>query len=238
MLEKPVNSTLQYLAQAQNERELFSITSDLLSTFKVTYCLTKTDKRNEGLPIELMQKFSDQTMQIIRELIITDRDPFSRVSGVALIPCDIFTYKNEFSDDPLIMDLYNRLENEGASPFYIFTLNIPGSGAHMFCLNTEKDTLFSLTELCTLQAMFSYVALLQSRFIKIEEKQKLIASLTKREREVLWLMAKGNTDREIAEFLQISLVTVGFHVKNAKNKLGARNKCHAIYLSGIRSHEC
>ncbi len=238
MLDKPENTALKYLSEAQNESELFSITSDLLSSFKVTYCLVKAERKNEGLPVELMQKFSDQTMQLIKELTITNRDPFSRVSKAALVPCDIFSFKNEFSDDPLIMDLYNRLESEGASPFYIFTLNIPGSGAHLFCLNTEKNQLLSLTELCTLQAMFSYVAVLHSRFIRLEEKQAIIAGLTKREREVLWLMAKGNTDREIAEFLKISLVTVGFHVKNAKSKLGARNKCHAIYLSGLSSLEC
>ncbi len=44
--------------------------------------------------------------------------------------------------------------------------------------------------------------------------------LSLRERQVLQLIAEGNTSREIAEFLDISVKTVGVHRTNLKAKLG------------------
>ena len=43
--------------------------------------------------------------------------------------------------------------------------------------------------------------------------------LTKREREVLTLIAQGNTSQQIADLLFISIHTVNFHRKNIRSKL-------------------
>jgi two-component system invasion response regulator UvrY len=55
--------------------------------------------------------------------------------------------------------------------------------------------------------------------------------LTSREREVMDLLAKGMKAEEIAEELVVSPLTVETHVKNVKNKLGARNRVHAVALA-------
>lgn len=52
--------------------------------------------------------------------------------------------------------------------------------------------------------------------------------LTKRETEVLNLLAKGNSFISIAEMLNISDQTVTSHTKNLKRKLHAKNLCHLI----------
>jgi DNA-binding NarL/FixJ family response regulator len=51
--------------------------------------------------------------------------------------------------------------------------------------------------------------------------------LTNREREVLTLLAEGETNREIARRLVISESTVSFHVKNILAKLHLKNRAHA-----------
>jgi DNA-binding NarL/FixJ family response regulator len=51
--------------------------------------------------------------------------------------------------------------------------------------------------------------------------------LTRREREVLQLLASGQTNREIATALVISENTVGFHVKNILRKLHVENRAQA-----------
>ena len=55
--------------------------------------------------------------------------------------------------------------------------------------------------------------------------------LTKREREVLTLVAVGNTGVEIAHQLFLSPATVATHVTNALLKLGAKNRAHGITLA-------
>ena len=55
--------------------------------------------------------------------------------------------------------------------------------------------------------------------------------LTKREREILTLVALGNTGVEIAAQLFLSPTTVATHVTNALVKLGARNRAHGIAIA-------
>ena len=54
------------------------------------------------------------------------------------------------------------------------------------------------------------------------------SGLTKREVEVLLLVAAGRTDREIADDLIISVRTVNTHVGNILNKTGSANRAEAV----------
>src|SRR3954454_20762139 len=54
------------------------------------------------------------------------------------------------------------------------------------------------------------------------------AGLTPREREVIALLARGATSREIADDLYISSETVRTHVRNAMEKTGTRTRAHLV----------
>ena len=62
------------------------------------------------------------------------------------------------------------------------------------------------------------------------------AVLTEREREVLALIAMGRSGAAIAAELSVSASTVETHVRHCLEKLGARNRAHAIAL-GLRHGE-
>jgi DNA-binding CsgD family transcriptional regulator len=55
--------------------------------------------------------------------------------------------------------------------------------------------------------------------------------LTKREREVLSLLAEGLQLEEIAQRLGIGLETVRTHVRHAGARLGASNRTHAVAIA-------
>lgn len=57
------------------------------------------------------------------------------------------------------------------------------------------------------------------------------ASLTKRELDVLSLMAEGLTNRQIAAALGIALGTVKTQTSSILTKLGARNRTEAALMS-------
>jgi NarL family two-component system response regulator LiaR len=59
------------------------------------------------------------------------------------------------------------------------------------------------------------------------------ADLTRRERELLMLMARGQTNLEIAETLGIAMTTVKFHVTNILDKLAVDNRTEAV-LTALR----
>jgi PAS domain S-box-containing protein len=55
--------------------------------------------------------------------------------------------------------------------------------------------------------------------------------LTPREREVLRMVAMGMTGQDIAAALVVSPETVSTHVRNIREKLGARSRAHALALA-------
>jgi DNA-binding NarL/FixJ family response regulator len=58
-----------------------------------------------------------------------------------------------------------------------------------------------------------------------------VPQLSKREREIMHLMAEGNTAEQISEKVTVSVETVRTHVRNVVRKLQARNRVHAIAIA-------
>ncbi len=56
-------------------------------------------------------------------------------------------------------------------------------------------------------------------------------TLSAREREIVGLLATGLTGEEVAERLFLSAETVKTHIRNALNKLEARNRVHGIAIA-------
>ncbi len=56
----------------------------------------------------------------------------------------------------------------------------------------------------------------------------LVEPLSTREREVLWHMSRGHSNREIAEQLVIAPSTVKSHVRAIYTKLGVENRAQAL----------
>ena len=68
-------------------------------------------------------------------------------------------------------------------------------------------------------------------------KDQLIASLTRRERDVLALLARGDSNQHIAETLGISLATVKMYVRKICQKLDAENRTQAALIAYAAMHD-
>jgi PAS domain S-box-containing protein len=67
-----------------------------------------------------------------------------------------------------------------------------------------------------------------SRFRRATTFESSSGTLSRREREVVRLVALGNTGPEIADELHISHDTVRTHARNAMLKVGARSRAHLV----------
>jgi DNA-binding NarL/FixJ family response regulator len=111
-----------------------------------------------------------------------------------------------------------------------------GHGAKSYILKSEPiETIRAAIELaCRGGVAFSLpiAALVTDRPVPSREARSLAApvsrGLTPREIQVMQLVARGHTDVETAESLEISDRTVERHVSNVLNKLGCRNRSEAV----------
>ena len=72
-------------------------------------------------------------------------------------------------------------------------------------------------------------ALIYPSYLKVENAN--VQSLTATERQVLKLLGRGRKNKEISEFLNISLNTVAYHTKNIYQKLGVNNRTQATNIA-------
>lgn len=68
----------------------------------------------------------------------------------------------------------------------------------------------------------------EGQVFEVNRKQIQSIGISKRELEVLTLVAQGLSNQEIAEELFISISTVKTHTSNIYSKLGAKNRAGAI----------
>jgi PAS domain S-box-containing protein len=80
-------------------------------------------------------------------------------------------------------------------------------------------------------AVRDLLALIRNRLVGIPTERDRIGRLTRRETEVLRLMASGVTNRALAERLHLSPATVRNHTHNIFEKLGVPNRLTAVTLA-------
>lgn len=90
---------------------------------------------------------------------------------------------------------------------------------------TEKEMEFAISEIIAGKKYFSSDSLLElaNTEMDAERDEKRILSLTKREKEILGLIAQGYSNKQIAEKLFVAAKTVDSHRTNLMNKLDIHN---------------
>jgi DNA-binding NarL/FixJ family response regulator len=98
----------------------------------------------------------------------------------------------------------------------IHDARMAGADAALTKTFAREDLLRLIRELAVRESNFQVPAI------------KLQNELTTREHEVLLLMAKGYSDRDIANTLSIAATTAKNHVRRVLDKLGAKNRTQAV----------
>jgi two-component system, NarL family, nitrate/nitrite response regulator NarL len=110
----------------------------------------------------------------------------------------------------------------------IYIKKMLAAGAHAYVLKTiDKEELISIIKkVASGEKYFSpeVTSQLMNNFSGISSSLNSLDSLTKREKEILAMIAQGWTDKEIAEKVFLSPLTIITHRKNLLSKLGLKNK--------------
>lgn len=137
----------------------------------------------------------------------------------------ILSIKNEFPRQKVIL---LSASQEPRDLVYVLKCNANG---YLLKDTTSEQVLEDIVAVCRGETRVSPDLMnVLLEYAKNEEviHKRDIDSLTMREREVMELVARGMTNKEIANFLSISLNTVKNHVKSILSKLSLHSRSQAI----------
>ena len=178
----------------------------------------------------------------IRSLV--EAEPDMAVVGTARDGAEALEVVRGTRPDLLVLDLEMagmdgrtclRLIREEELPVRVLVLSAYGDGASLrtaieggadgYALKTEppQQTLVSIRQVVRGQLVFPTAA---KRWL-LGRSTPADPELTDREREVLALVAEGNTNAAVAQRLKVSENTVKFHLQNLYLKLGVSNRTEA-----------
>lgn len=130
-----------------------------------------------------------------------------------------------------VLQTYPQLRILGLSSFnqksYIKEMMANGAMGYL-PKNASKDEI--LQAVATVMKGDNYLSFEMAALLRQPQPAAII--LTKREQEVLQLIAQGKTNKDIAEQLFVSPTTVDTHRKNLLQKFDAKNTASLIMLAG------
>ena len=175
---------------------------------------------------DLQTEWTDELEEICRAYV-EHQDPVPPVDRFINRPVrqsDVIT-RRELHRSELWRYLY---PHTGGEDFLRLWLAVPGEeGLHRFEFVSGKWGGPTDRDVHVLELLVPHLVRLYERAAARRATSPMLAGLTPREREVIGLVARGKTNREIAGSLWISPGTVRTHLENIFEKLGVTNRTAA-----------
>lgn len=104
---------------------------------------------------------------------------------------------------------------------------------NLVLLSIFSDAFISLEKEIILnkEQLFSLLVKTHQKILSLDERLEDNINLTQRENDILYLISKGKTYKEVSMITEIQVPTVKFHMRNIVVKLGAVNAKHAIKMA-------
>jgi DNA-binding NarL/FixJ family response regulator len=109
---------------------------------------------------------------------------------------------------------------------YIKKMLVAGASGYILKTTDKEGLITAIKKVATGGKYFSEEAVnqLMNNFSNTTTSSNPVDTLTKREKEILTLIAQGLTDKQIADIVFLSSLTIISHRKNILSKLGLKNK--------------
>jgi DNA-binding CsgD family transcriptional regulator len=152
---------------------------------------------------------------------------FQHIEGAAdNVPKLFGIFRSKSSDQ---VSSFQKIRNPDTDEWQLYAMNTKvffrdaaGDPTHVITIAGKIDPLHHIT---------SKVARLMAELNFLKTNNRLFLTLTRREIDVLRLMALGKSSTEISESLFISPTTVETHRKKVRSKLGLKNNYEALLFA-------
>lgn len=163
------------------------------------------------------------------------------VVGEAASPIEVTKKIQELKPDVVLMDL-RWFGDDTAGQAAIRDIKFLSDDTKIIAITAYENLIqgarmagadAALTKTFTREELLSLIEIIAARDNGVlpSELPNVPNELTPRELEVLKHLSKGHSDKDIAKILGIETTTVKNHVKNLREKLGAKNRTQAVNIA-------
>lgn len=222
---------LSALSDCGSEGELLTVLQRLLEAQGVNSFSLSSKRAGGRAPRVLLNKLPKAVRSVCDGLYSLDRHPLTTIAAQQRLPIAIAVARTHFTDDPLAESWFACIDKQLSDgetvciPVWSIEKRNYAFLLHIDSARASADDMLILQTIC--QTCVNEL----ERVRRQVRHQKSDYILTERERECLHLSSLGLTEKRVALSIDISPNTVRVHIENAKRRLGAANKSHAIVLA-------
>lgn len=227
------DTELAMLSACGSDAELMTTFRGLLESHGVSAFSVSSKRAGGTAPKVHINTLPEAVRNICDGLFLMDRHPITKIAGEQRLPFPLASGRELFEDDLLALSWFDSIE-AALSDFTLVCIPVWSTDKQTFAFLLAVDQAsFGAAELLVLQTICQTYVIETDRIGQSTRSGKSDYILTARERECLQLSSQGLTEKRIALSIDISPNTVRVHIENAKRRLGAANKSHAIVLAVI-----
>lgn len=227
------DTELIQLAGCASSGELQTTFRGLLETHGVSAFSVSSKRTGATAPKVHISTLPEAVRSICDGLFLMNRHPLTKLASEQRLPLPLEAGRALFEDDPLAQSWFDCIE-AALDDRTLVCIPVWSADKQTFAfLLAVDEAAFGAAELLVLQTICQAYVIENERIQQSAGLKKSDYILTARERECLQLSSLGLTEKRIALSIDISPNTVRVHIENAKRRLGAANKSHAIVLAVV-----
>ncbi|MCU7553667.1 response regulator transcription factor [Alteromonas sp. ASW11-19] len=163
----------------------------------------------------------DQTLRLTPDVVVMDIS-MPKMSGLVAID-------KLLSQRPdtriLVLSMHDEVE-------YVEAMQGAGAKGYLLKESSGDELIAAIKKVAQGKTVFPNADTGQSEISPAARRLSPLSALTRREREVFFLVAAGNTSKKIAELLDMSLKTAENHRSNIYKKLNVSSSAELIRMAG------
>ncbi|OHV82221.1 LuxR family transcriptional regulator [Rhizobium sp. LCM 4573] len=228
---------LVLVGETKTKSDLVTLLESLLKTYGFEYYGVLTQPKSHENPMKMM--LAGHWPAGWRENYIAKKyiliDPAIRIMGIAHRSFRWREASAMLRNDPLWPRAQRMMQDSGRHGLndgYTFPVHGRGGLLGSMMISSSRSVDLSPAEMALFETAAKKVFWRLMEFAgeakKLEKATALGAPLTRREMEVIGLLADGMTSHDIARTLSISNHTVDWYINGLQDKLNARNRQHLV----------
>lgn len=219
-------------ARCATMQQLTALTAEVVSLAGMTVVASGmiTGPSASGPDVFHFHNWPAEWLELYRQRGFLERDPLPRWALVSGLPARWTRIVADLPPNDPGHEILALVGTIGLREGLVVPVRTAAGHLGLVSVGGRAETLGD--EECHFLQVVGTASLHRAEALRMQTLPRPPVHLSRREQQCVSMLTHGATEREIAERLGISEVTVRFHIDNARGKIGARSRTHLAGIAG------